>query len=71
MPDQIVIVNKAQCKKCGDVLESTHHYDFRMCSCGAVGVDGGHAYVRRMGNPEDYIEMSLYSDGDGGCYGVD
>ena len=29
-----------------------------MCKCGAVCVDGGHAYLRRQGNPDDWEELS-------------
>ena len=41
---QKILVNKIKCKKCGDVIESTHHYDFKTCQCGAVSVDGGKTY---------------------------
>lgn len=30
----------------------------KMCKCGAVGVDGGHAYLRRQGKPDDWEELS-------------
>lgn len=33
--------NKAQCLKCGDVIESKHRYDFKSCKCGEIFVDGG------------------------------
>ena len=38
---------KAQCLKCGDIIESTYTHDFRKCSCGALAVDGGLDYIRR------------------------
>jgi hypothetical protein len=25
------------------------------CKCGAIAIDGGDAYTRCMGNPEDFI----------------
>jgi len=53
-----VITNKIKCKKCGDVIESTHVHDFKWCSCGAVAVDGGREYLRRVGNKEDWEELS-------------
>ena len=31
-----IITNKIKCKKCGDVIESTHRHDFKLCKCGAV-----------------------------------
>ena len=41
--------NMAKCNKCGDVIESKYRHDFRFCSCKAIFVDGGNAYVRRGG----------------------
>lgn len=58
---QKILVNKIKCKKCGDVIESTHHYDFKTCQCGAVSVDGGKDYPRRVGNREDWEELSTYT----------
>lgn len=52
--------NAIQCKKCGDVIESTSTHKFVTCSCGAVSVDGGHEYFRRCGNAEDIIELAVY-----------
>jgi hypothetical protein len=59
--ENAVLENKARCRLCGDVVESTHRHDFRSCSCGAMSVDGGHAYVRRSwdgskGDVRDVIE---------------
>ena len=52
-----IIVNKIKCKKCGDIIESTHRHDFKFCKCGAVAVDGGKDYLRRLGNEDDYEEL--------------
>jgi len=54
-----VIVNKIKCKKCGDIIESTHRHDFKICKCGAVAVDGGHDYLRRSGDLDGYEELSV------------
>ena len=54
-----VIVNKIRCKKCGDIIESTHRHDFKICKCGAVAVDGGHDYLRRSGDLDGYDELSV------------
>ena len=54
-----VIVNKIRCKKCGDIIESTHRHDFKICKCGAVAVDGGHDYLRRSGDLDGYEELSM------------
>ncbi|WP_428842424.1 DUF7695 domain-containing protein [Lysinibacillus varians] len=26
-----IILNKVRCKKCNDIIESKHNYDFRSC----------------------------------------
>jgi len=53
-----IIANKIRCIKCGDIIESEHRHDFKFCQCGAVAVDGGKDYLRRVGNREDWEEMS-------------
>lgn len=58
-PAKQILVNRIKCKKCGDVIESRSCHDFKYCSCGAVAVDGGYDYLRRLGNPEDYEELSV------------
>lgn len=59
-----IIKNAIQCRKCGDIIESKHVHDFVTCSCGAVAVDGGHDYLRRCGNKEDIIELSIVKSDD-------
>lgn len=53
-----ILVNKIKCKKCGDVIERVSVHDFKFCKCGAVAVDGGHDYLRRVGNLEDWEDLS-------------
>lgn len=53
-----IIHNKIRCKKCGKIIESTSTHDFKWCSCGACAVDGGHDYLKRSGNQEDWEELS-------------
>ena len=53
-----IIRNAIRCKKCGDVIESKTVHDFKFCRCGACAVDGGHDYLRRCGNLEDWEELS-------------
>lgn len=53
-------INAAKCLKCGDTVRSRNQHDFRRCTCGAIAVDGGSWYGRRIGHPEDMeniIEM--------------
>ncbi len=51
-----VIVNKARCRKCSDVIESKHRHDFVSCKCGAIFIDGGREYLRRGAKDLDDIE---------------
>jgi len=44
------------CKKCNQTIESTYSYDFQLCSCGSVGIDGGVL----DGNPADMESRSMY-----------
>ena len=53
-----ILHNKARCKLCDDVIESTYRWDFVTCSCGALSVDGGHDYLRRCGNLDAIEELS-------------
>ena len=54
-----IISNKIKCKKCGDIIESKSTNEYKRCSCGAVSIDGGKDYLKRIGNEEDYEEMSI------------
>lgn len=51
--------NKAKCRKCGWIIRSRNRHDFVSCKCRAISVDGGSWYLRRLGNSEDIIELSL------------
>ena len=55
-----IVTNKIECKRCGDIIESTYRHDFKDCKCGAVAVDGGKDYLRRGGNREDWEDMSVW-----------
>lgn len=57
---EIIIKNIAQCRKCGDIIESTHRHDFKWCKCKAIAVDGGKDYLRRLGDSKDIIELSTF-----------
>ena len=52
--------NKIKCRKCGDIIESIDVHDFKWCSCGAVAVDGGREYLRRVENKNDFEELSHF-----------
>ena len=55
----MIIHNRIKCKRCGDIIESTHRHDFKWCSCGQCAVDGGHDYLKRSytgESPEESYE---------------
>jgi len=54
-----IVRNMAKCDKCGDIIESKYRHDFVWCKCGSIAVDGGHEYLRRIGDPEIFIDMSI------------
>ena len=55
-----ILVNKIQCKKCKDIIESKYVHDFKWCTCKSIAVDVGLEYLRRVGNFEDIIELSEF-----------
>lgn len=54
--------NSAQCRVCGDTIESKHQHDWVQCSCEAIFIDGGLAYRRAGGNSEDFIDLCEYEE---------
>jgi hypothetical protein len=62
MERKIIKTNKIKCRKCGDIIESTSVHDFKFCSCGACAVDGGKEYLRRVGEREDWEELSEFEE---------
>jgi len=58
-----ILINKAQCLVCGDIVESRSRHDFRYCSCEAMFVDGGKEYLRRGAKNLSLVkELSEYQD---------
>lgn len=60
-----IIVNKVRCKKCNDIIESKHSYDFKKCQCGAIFIDGGTDYQRfgwGINQPGEKLELDDYID---------
>ena len=55
-----ILTNKIKCINCGDILESKTPNE--RCSCGKVAIDGGHEYLKRIGNEEDYIELCAMNE---------
>jgi len=58
----MIVKNSAKCNKCGDEIESTHRHDFVWCKCKSIAVDGGKAYLRRIGESADIIETSIIQE---------
>ena len=62
----MIVQNAVSCNSCGDMIISKHRHDFVTCSCGAISVDGGQAYLRRVGTlePGSYAEyiFSIYTE---------
>ena len=52
-----IIRNRAKCKKCKQIIESKFTHDFVTCKCGAISLDGGQEYCRRIGQPIDFQEV--------------
>lgn len=59
-----IILNRIQCNKCKDIITSEHVHDFKYCKCGKVAVDGGRDYLKRMGEREDWTDLSIVQNGD-------
>lgn len=58
-----IILNRAKCLLCNDVIISYHVHDYRQCKCGNLSVDGGTFYIKRgFQKTEDYEDMNLYDD---------
>jgi hypothetical protein len=55
----MILSNQAKCLTCGDTPFSAHVHDFKYCSCGAMAVDGGMEYIRRLGDSSLIEEMSI------------
>lgn len=54
-----IVRNMAECKLCGDVIESKYRWHCVGCSCGEIYVDGGTAYLRRGATDlNNVIELS-------------
>jgi hypothetical protein len=54
----MIIQNAVSCLACGDFIVSKHRHDFVTCTCGAVSVDGGQEYLRRVGDFANAVDLS-------------
>lgn len=53
----MILSNQVRCTLCGDEPFSRSVHDYRSCKCGAVAVDGGMQYLKRVGG--SYKELSI------------
>ena len=54
----MIIQNAVTCLGCGDFIVSKHRHDFVTCTCGAISVDGGQSYLRRVGDFANAVDHS-------------
>ena len=54
----MIIENTVICLSCGDKIVSKHRHDFVTCTCGAISIDGGQEYLRRVGDFTNAIDFS-------------
>lgn len=59
---KVIIQNQVRCNKCGDEPYSRTRHDFKECKCGNIAVDGGMAYLRRVGVTDDMTDLSMTMD---------
>ena len=58
-----LIINRAKCLLCNDVITSEHSHDFKTCKCGNLSIDGGSEYPRRLyEKPNSYQDLSEYEN---------
>lgn len=63
-----ILKNAIICSHCGEEIVSTHVHHFITHSCKGmkegsyIAADGGREYLRRVGNPVDWIEASVYDE---------
>ena len=60
----MIIQNSATFLSCGDFIVSKHRHDFVECTCGAIAVDGGQDYLRRIGDFTNATDHSWSLDSD-------
>ena len=54
----MIVQNAVNFLSCGDLIVSKHRHDFVTCTCGAISVDGGQEYLRRVGDFANAVDLS-------------
>lgn len=59
--DEIILLNRIQCRCCGDILTSENNDKEIWCSCGEVGISGGFESLIRLvkTTTENIKELSI------------
>ena len=57
--DDYIVSNSGKCDVCGDSIFSSYRHDFVTCECGAISLDGGQDYFRRVGSIHGYTDTSI------------
>ncbi len=60
-PKRKLVKNSIKCKTCKEILISRYTHDFQQCDCGNF-VDGGLAYQRWGGDPDNIEDLSVWAD---------
>ena len=56
-------IQAIKCKNCGDTVYSRALHDFRKCSCGYIGIDGGFDYGKIVfHNANDFESIEIEVD---------
>jgi hypothetical protein len=64
MAYSIVKLNKARCKKCGEILVSNNEKTEESCGCGHLKIGGGHSWIKRTGVAGvDFEELAVLNFG--------
>lgn len=61
-PEPKIIHNRARCRQCNTIVESTHRHHLAFCTCGKIYVDGGRDYLRRGGELQHIEELSEFEE---------
>jgi len=56
---KVIVSNSVKCKSCQEVIYSASVHDYKSCKCRNIAVDGGTSYLRRVGNPLGYKDLSI------------
>lgn len=55
----IIVINRARCNNCNEIIKSLSVHDFKWCKCHQLAIDGGDCYIRRVvENENNYIDLN-------------